>query len=95
MAGNGSGGAIPGVVLGTVSQVNGLLGAALAIFATYKAAREAWKAAHPGAASPFKEDAELIDLLASDADGLVAHADAIRAKHLAGAAEAGGPTGGV
>ncbi len=95
---NGSGGAIPGVVLGTVAQVNGLLAAALGIVATYKAARAGWKAAHPGAdptAAGWKTDLELIDLLAGDADALVRHADEIRAKHSAGAVEAGGPTGGA
>lgn len=66
------------------AQANGILAGVATLLATYKAARAAWTAAHPGADSPFKTDAELIDMLAADADGLVAHADAVLAKHQAG-----------
>lgn len=64
-----------------LAQANGILAGALTILATYKAAREAWKAAHPSADSPFLEDSQLIDLLKTDSAGLVAHADAVLAKH--------------
>lgn len=96
---NEGGGAIPGVVLGTLGQLNGLLGAGLSILATYKAARDAWKAAHPTVDSPFLEDTQLIDLLRKDAADLVAHVDLVLAKYAGpgtpAADTAGGPAGGV
>lgn len=84
-------GFIPVKVIGTLAQANGILGAALTLIATYKAAREAWKDAHPAAApagSPFLDDAALIDLLAKDGQALADHAAAVLAKHLAPAPEA-------
>jgi len=86
-------GAIPGVdtVLGTIGQVNQLLGAGLTILATYKAAREQWKAAHPTDQSPFLEDQQLNDLLRMDAKSLVAHVDDVIRKHTP---PTGDPTGG-
>lgn len=76
-----SGGNAAAVVLGSLVQANNILGAGLTMLATYRAAREAWKAAHPGQESPFKEDAEIIALLGSDADKLVAEVDALLLKH--------------
>ncbi len=83
MAGEGAG-KIPGAIISGVNQANGILGAALTVIATYKAAREAWKAAHPTddpTAAGWKSDQQLIDILGADADALVEHADAIIRKY--------------
>ena len=81
MAGEGK---IPGAIIGGVNTANAILGAGLTILATYKAAREAWKAAHPTddpTAAGWKSDQQLIDLVGVDADALVDHADAIIRKY--------------
>lgn len=80
-------GMIPAVVLGTVGQVNMILGTALTLIAAYKRARDAWKAAHPGEDTPFLEDSQLIDLFQGDADGLAAHVEGLLAKHGAAVTE--------
>lgn len=69
------------VVLGTVGDANTLLGAGLTILAMYRQARDAWKAAHPDQDSPFKEDHELIAMLAADSQALVDEAAALLKKH--------------
>jgi hypothetical protein len=86
--GGGGGGKIPQAILNGVTQANGFLGAGLTIIATYKAAREAWKAAHPTTdptAAGWKSDDDLIALAGQAADALVEHADAIIRKHSGGA----------
>lgn len=99
MAEPGSGGAIPNVVLGTLTQMNTLLGAGLAILTTYKLARAAWNAARPTADSPFLSDEQLIFALSLDGAKLVAHVDEVLAKFSkpgdTAADTAGDPAGGV
>lgn len=78
--GGGAGGVLGGILL-SVGQANGILAAGLTALATYRAIREAWKAAHPSEQSPFQEDVALIEMLRTDAAKGVAEVDALLAKY--------------
>jgi hypothetical protein len=79
-----SSGGIVGNLAGNIGHVNDLLAGALTAVATFKAARDAWKAAHPDATEPIPDDHQLVELLRMDAAALVAHVDQVIAKHSGG-----------
>lgn len=91
--GQGGGNAVGkalGTVLGVASQGNLLLAGVVQAITLYRAAREAWKAAHPPKPEGDQEDpagwlddAELIDLLQQDSTKLVNHANDLLQKYAA------------
>lgn len=86
-----NGGGIAGSVAGGIGKVNDLLAGALTAVATFKAARDAWKLAHPSATDPIPDDHQLVELLRMDAAALVAHVDQVIAKHTGGTSAPAAP----